>query len=168
MKQTIRLTESELRGMIEESVCQMIYEGAIDEISWKGIGNMFRKGGQDLTKVAQNVGGAVVDAAKDAKSYVQNLGKEYKAGASEDKINKISSQLDKWFDDGVFGDDKKGYIRGAITRLKDAIRLTHNANYTNHTMDMGSDYAARQARNKRRQENNKARKNNLNQMDGVA
>ena len=200
MKQTIRLTESELRGMIEESVRQMIYEGEIDEISWKGMGNMFRKGKKDLTKVAQNVGGAVADAGKavggavanagrtvggyvadagkavgDAavntgkavKGYAQKLGNEYKAGASEEQVNGISAQLDSWFNSGVFGNDQKGYIKGAITRLKDALRLAHNSNYANHSMEMGDEYNARQQRNKRRQDNTKARKN-LNQMGGVA
>lgn len=165
----IRLTESELRNLIQESVMEVLNEADMDE-GWRGLKNMFGKLGGDVSKAAGNAWDATKTAVGNAKDavvdYGQKLGQEYKAGNSQDKIEGITNQLDGWYNSGVFGQNRQ--VAGAITTLKDALKLTHNSQYQDHQMDMGDAYAQRQANNKRRRDRNAAKKGNGVANQGVA
>lgn len=99
MKQTIRLTESELRGMIEESVRQMIAEGEMEE----GFFGNLKAGVQSAFGRGQGSEQAKADRA--GKRGGLNLGKRWNAAKEGYKQQGVIDNLDnikKTLEDLIF------------------------------------------------------------------
>ena len=147
MKQTIRLTESELRQMIEESINEAMQdEGFLSSIG-RGLKNAFggdaqrigqgaQRAAQAVGRGAQRVGQAVgnavgqgVDAVKQGAQNVQqgaqsrwNAAKAgYQANQNNDKIDRIIKDLTDLQTSGVLhGNAMNQAIKVLMTNLKQA------------------------------------------------
>lgn len=105
MKQTIRLTESQIRSMIEESVKKMIAEGEVDEAFWnqlkQGAKSAFGKGvGSEKSMAMRQNGGFNVgkrwNAAKQG----------FKSQGQVDEIDRVAGYLQKLVDAGKVSPDQ--------------------------------------------------------------
>lgn len=136
MKQTIRLTESELRQIIEES----INEAMQDEGFWgnlgSGIKNAFggdaqrigqsaQRAAQAVGRGAQKVGQAVQQGAQNVQQGAQNRWDAakagYKASQNNDKIDRIIKDLTELQSSGVLhGNAMTQAINVLMKNLKQA------------------------------------------------
>ena len=154
MKQTIRLTESELRDMIHQS----INEAMQDEGFFGNIGRGFKSAfggdasrigqgaqraaqsvGRGAQKAAQAIGRGAQAAGKAVQQGAQNVAKGavnkyndmkvgYKSGQQNDQLNKIKSTIQGMLDNGTLG---KGSTAKAaqnfLATIDQAIRNNDNA-----------------------------------------
>ena len=110
MKQTVRLTESELRAMIQET----INEAMEDEGLWGGISTLGSKFGNKASRVAQNAGNAMGNAWNKAK---QTVGNAYNKAANNVKQGYESAK--KTYQAGSANQDAQKAIQNAVRALND-------------------------------------------------
>ncbi len=108
MKQTVRLTESELRAMIQET----INEAMEDEGLWGGISTLGSKFGNKASRVAQNAGNAMGNAWNKAK---QTVGNAYNKAANNVKQGYESAK--KTYQVGSANQDAQKAIQNAVSAL---------------------------------------------------
>ena len=140
-KKVIRLSEAELRNMIEAAINESVAKGELDEAFWgslKGFGNTMKNtaqsAGQAMQNAAQNVGSKVANAAKTAGTKVANAAKsagqavnkqvnDFKqgmaAGSDEEDFKKAFSMLQTWAKKGYFGGSRQAASQ--IAGLKNAM-----------------------------------------------
>ena len=143
MKQTIRLTESELRDMIHQSINEAMQdEGFFGNIG-RGLKTAFggdaSRIGQGAQRAAQSVGRGAQAAGKAVQQGAQNVAKGavnkyndmkvgYKSGQQNDQLNKIKSTIQGMLDNGTLG---KGSIaksaQNFLATIDQAIRNNDNA-----------------------------------------
>ena len=131
MRQTIRLTEDELRDIIEKSINEAIEdEGFLRNIG-TGLKSAFGNDFQNLGNRARNVGNAVRQGAQNLAQGVSNKYNDmkvgYNAGRQNDQLNNIKNTIQKMLKNGTLG---KGSVAKAaqnfIYTLQQAIQ---NNNY---------------------------------------
>ena len=108
MKQTVRLTESELRAMIQET----INEAMEDEGVWGGISTLGSKFGNKASRVAQNAGNTMGNAWNKAK---QTVGNAYNKAANNVKQGYESAK--KTYQVGSANQDAQKAIQNAVSAL---------------------------------------------------
>lgn len=137
-KNTIKLTEAELKERIKASLREKIENGEIDESFWgslKGFGDVFKNkantAGQMVGNAAKNVGNKIKDVAQKAGSAVNKQVQDFKqgmdAGSDEEDYNKVFNQLDKWAKAGYFGNSRQAASQ--ITGLKNAMMRNFQSKY---------------------------------------
>lgn len=114
MKQTVRLTESELRAMIQET----INEAMEDEGLWGGISTLGSKFGNKASRVAQNAGNAMGNAWNKAK---QTVGNAYNKAANNVKQGYESAK--KTYQVGSANQDAQKAIQNAVSALNNLMAV---------------------------------------------
>ena len=123
MKQQIRLTESELQNIIEESVRRVIAENMEDESKvgdWlsdkiAGFGNSFSRKDVGRTKAAaKNLGANFGD--------LSNIGNLY--ANTKEKLRKDFSNRKKAFGAGVNASKNQRYVQNAVDALQQLQQMT--------------------------------------------
>lgn len=110
MKQTVRLTESELRAMIQET----INEALQDEGLWGGIGALGSKLGNKASRVAQNTGNAIGNAWDKTKERVGNA-----YNNAVDNVKQGYESAKKTYQAGSANQDAQKAIQNAVRALND-------------------------------------------------
>ena len=110
MKQTVRLTESELRAMIQET----INEAMEDEGLWGGISTLGSKFGNKASRVAQNTGNAIGNAWDKTK---QTVGNAYNNAV--DNVKQGYQNAKKTYQAGSANQDAQKAIQNAVRALND-------------------------------------------------
>ena len=110
MKQTVRLTESELRAMIQET----INEAMEDEGLWGGISALGSKFGNKASRVAQNTGNAIGNAWDKTK---QTVGNAYNNAV--DNVKQGYQNAKKTYQAGSANQDAQKAIQNAVRALND-------------------------------------------------
>lgn len=143
MKQTVRLTESELRNMIEMSINEAMQdEGFFGNIG-RGLKSAFggdaQRLGQAAGRMGKSIRNGVSNAGKAVQKGAQNVAQGamnryndmkvgYQSGQQNDQLNKIKSQLQSMLDNGRLG---KGSVaksaQNFLYTLDKAIRNNNNA-----------------------------------------
>lgn len=136
MRQTIRLTESELRNMIETS----INEAMQDEGLFGNIGRSFNTAfggdasriGQGAKRAAKSIGKAVKRGAENVATGAANKFNDmkvgYKSGQQNDQLNKIKSTLQGMLNNGTLGNGSTAKAaQNFLATLDQAIRNNDNA-----------------------------------------
>lgn len=108
MKKTVRLTESEFRAMVEET----INEALQDEGLWGGISTLGSKFGNKTSRASQNVGNAMGNAWNKAK---QKVGNAYNKAANNVKQGYQSAK--KTYQAGSANQDAQKAIQNAVSAL---------------------------------------------------
>ena len=147
MKQTVRLTESELRRMIDESVEMVINEAMQDEGFFGNIGRGLKSAfGGDAQKIGQAAGRmgksikqGATNAAKAVQKGAQNVAQGavnkyndmkvgYQSGQQNDQLNNIKSTLQQMLNNGRLGNGSVAKsAQSFIKTLDQAIRNNNNA-----------------------------------------
>ena len=143
MKQTIRLTESELRSLIEQSINEAIEdEGFFGNIgrglksAFGGDVQKFKQGaaraGNAMMQGARNVGNAVAQGAQNmaqgAANKYNDMKVGYKSGRQNDQLNQIKNTLQTMINNGSLG--KGSVVKSAqnfIATLDQAIKNNDSA-----------------------------------------
>ena len=110
MKQTVRLTESEFRAMIQET----INEALQDEGLWGGISTLGSKFANKASRTAQNTGNAIGNAWNKAK---QTVGNAYNKAA--DNVKQGYQSAKKTYQAGSANQDAQNAIQNAVRALND-------------------------------------------------
>ena len=132
MKQTVRLTESEFRAMVQET----INEALQDEGLWGGISALGSKFGNKASRVAQNTGNAIGNAWDKTKERVgnaynnavdnvkqgyqnakQTVGNAYNKAA--DNVKQGYESAKKTYQAGSANQDAQKAIQNAVRALND-------------------------------------------------
>lgn len=110
MKQTVRLTESEFRSMVQE----VINEALQDEGLWGGISALGSKFGNKASRVAQNTGNAIGNAWDKTK---QTVGNAYNNAV--DNVKQGYQNAKKTYQAGSANQDAQKAIQNAVRALND-------------------------------------------------
>lgn len=108
MKQTIRLTESELRAMIQET----INEALQDEGAWGGISTLGSKVVNKASRVAHNVGNVIGNAWDKTKERVGNA-----YNNTVDNVKQGYESAKKTYQVGSANQDAQKAIQNAVSAL---------------------------------------------------
>ncbi len=108
MKQTVRLTESELRAMIQET----INEALEDEGVWGGIGAVGSKLVNQATKTAHNVGNVIGNVWDKTKERVGNA-----YNNTVDNVKQGYENAKKTYQAGSANQDAQKAIQNAVRAL---------------------------------------------------
>ena len=108
MKQTVRLTESEFRAMVQD----VINEALQDEGLWGGISALGSKFGNKASRVAQNTGNAIGNAWDKTK---QTVGNAYNKAA--DNVKQGYESAKKTYQAGSANQDAQKAIQNAVRAL---------------------------------------------------
>lgn len=108
MKKTVRLTESEFRAMVQET----INEALQDEGLWGGISTLGSKVGNKLSRATENAGNAVGNAWNKAK---QTVGNAYNQAANNVKQGYENAK--KTYQAGSANQDAQKAIQNAVSAL---------------------------------------------------
>lgn len=112
MRKTVRLTESEFRAMVEET----INEALQDEGLWGGISTLGSKFGNKASSVVQNAGNAMGNAWNKTKETVGNA---YNKAANNVKQGYQSAK--KTYQAGSANQDAQKAIQNAVSALNNLI-----------------------------------------------
>ena len=124
MKQTVRLTESEFRSMVQE----VINEALQDEGLWGGIGALGSKLGNKASRVAQNTGNAIGNAWDKTKERVGNVKQGYQNAKQTvgnaynkavDNVKQGYESAKKTYQAGSANQDAQKAIQNAVRALND-------------------------------------------------
>ena len=110
MKQTVRLTESEFRAMVQD----VINEALQDEGLWGGIGALGSKLGNKASRVAQNTGNAIGNAWDKTKERVGNA-----YNNAVDNVKQGYESAKKTYQAGSANQDAQKAIQNAVRALND-------------------------------------------------
>lgn len=108
MKQTVRLTESELRAMIQET----INEALQDEGAWGGISTLGSKVVNKASRVAHNVGNVIGNAWDKTKERVGNA-----YNNTVDNVKQGYENAKKTYQVGSANQDAQKAIQNAVSAL---------------------------------------------------
>lgn len=112
MKQTIRLTESELRSVIQDSVNEALQDEGFLQNVGRGMRNAFAGDGQRVNQAANSVKNGIPKLGRGIKNSGQALGNNinkryqaakagYQTGQNNDQLDKLSKLLTDLQNSGV-------------------------------------------------------------------